>query len=311
MRWIITILILLAIGAIDPASGQDRKSPFGRRRTPTRKSPKKAEKEYEDRIAQSPPSTATEHLELARWCDEEGLKTQARTHYEEALKLNGSLEEAREALGWKKVNGAWESPEAGEEREKRKRAAASAHGIEVELACAADLTEDRLKEMADLFAGFNDDIWVCTRGNFYLKSISAADRSKEGNVRVGAEDIDKNFIKGGGITYNKDSPNAYMQVAGKCSVFTFIHEGGHLFFGLPDEYLNRPPGCPECVMVGGNMQGFGPGKWKFCDPRNHEARGEDCWTRIKKKFPKARYPNPDYDAECPFDCVVRINNTGR
>ena len=192
-----------------------------------------------------------------------------------------------------------------------KRKFAHAVGLELKLCVESDLTKERLTEMADLFASFSDDFWFATEGNFYVKSVVATDQSKAGNVRVFASEVDKQFTRGGGITHNPGSPGAYMEVAGKCSVFTFVHEGGHLFFSLPDEYKNRGNGgCPDCVMVGGNMEGFGPGKWKFCVAENHKEKGEPCWDRIRKKYPNVKFPNPDFPAEPPFKTEVTVNNGG-
>jgi hypothetical protein len=193
-----------------------------------------------------------------------------------------------------------------------RRKFAHAVGLEVKLGVESDLSRERLTEMAELFASFSDDMWFATEGNFYIKSVVATDQSKAGNVRVFASEVDKNFTRGGGITHNPGSPGAYMEVAGKCSVFTFVHEAGHLFFSLPDEYkTGQKGGCPECLMVGGNMEGFGPGKWKFCTSANHTDKGEPCWDRIRKKHPNVKFPNPGFPPEPPFKTDVTVNNTGK
>jgi hypothetical protein len=193
-----------------------------------------------------------------------------------------------------------------------KKIAKSAVGIDVKLAVAEDIPEARLKEMAELFAGFSDDLYVCTEGNFYIKSVVATDRSTEGNVRVSRGNVEKKFIAGGGVTYKMGSPGAYMDVAGNCSVYTFVHEGGHLFFSLPDEYKDKSGGggCPDCVMVGGNMEGFGPGKWKFCHAANHKAKGNSCWDRVRAKFPNVKYPNPKFSEFEPPKTDVKVINSG-
>jgi hypothetical protein len=129
---------------------------------------------------------------------------------------------------------------------------------------------------------------------------------------VSKGNVEKKFIAGGGVTHNMGSPNAYMDVAGQCSVFTFVHEGGHLFFLLPDEYKAKDGsgGCPECVMVGGNMEGFGPGKWKFCVAANHKAKGQACWDRIRTKYPGVKFPHPTFQDEEPPKTEVKVNNQG-
>lgn len=193
-----------------------------------------------------------------------------------------------------------------------KRKFVHAVGFEIKLAVEADVTKERLTEMANHFAAFSDDLWFATEGNFYIKSVTATDKSKSGNVRVFATEVEKEFTRGGGMVHGKGSPGAYMEVAGRCSVFTFVHEGGHLFFHLPDEYKDKSGagGCPECVMVGGNMKGFGPGKWKFCTKQTHTDKGDACWDRIRKLYPNVKFPNPGFPAEPPFTTEVLVNNTG-
>lgn len=193
-----------------------------------------------------------------------------------------------------------------------KRKFSHAVGLELKLGVEADLSKERLTEMAHHFAGFSDDLWFATEGNFYIQSIAATDKSKAGNVRVFATEVEKEFTRGGGMVHGRGTPGAYMEVAGRCSVFTFVHEGGHLFFHLPDEYLNKQGGggCPECVMVGGNMKGFGPGKWKFCTKQTHTDKGEACWDRIRKLYPNVKFPHPGFPPEPPFTTDVVVNNTG-
>lgn len=263
--------------------------------------------DYERKVRQRPPKDARDHLRLARWCRSRGLKNLAEMHYRKALELDPDLKEARRGL--EGLSGKAHRGKREEGKPERRRS--TAVGLEVKLAVEEDISRERLQEMADHFASFSDDIWVCTEGNFYIKSVVATDRSTQGNVRVGRGDVEKRFIRGGGMTV----PGSHMQVAGRCSVFTFVHEGGHLFFGLPDEYKSRGGGCPACVMIGGNMEGFGPGKWKLCDASNHTGKGPDCWTRLRRKYPHAKHPNPEYEKDGgkgpPEKTRVVVNNTGR
>jgi len=51
--------------------------------------------------------TAAAHVELARWCQEQGLTAAQRTHLKRALELDPDCEAARAALGYVRVGGLW------------------------------------------------------------------------------------------------------------------------------------------------------------------------------------------------------------
>ncbi|HLG42526.1 MAG TPA: hypothetical protein VI643_04105 [Planctomycetota bacterium] len=261
--------------------------------------------EYDEKTVKEKPQTADDHVKLGKWCKSKGLEGLAKLHFERALGLDAENEEAKRGLGMRKVGEKWLSAEEAEKLEAAKRAAENAYAIEIKLAVFDDISKERLQQMADLFAGFSDDLWFATEGNAYIKSIVATDKSRDGTVWVMSGDVEKEFIEGGGRT-----KGGHMEVAGKCSVYTFVHEGGHLFFGLPDEYKSMGGGCPSCLMVGGNMEGFGPGKWKFCTEATHTGPGGPCWPKIKARFPKFTFPNPNAPKEPPFETKVSISNQG-
>ncbi len=52
------------------------------------------------------------HQKLALWCEQNGLKDQAVAHFHQALRLDPSREVAWKHLGYKKVGGRWQKPEA-------------------------------------------------------------------------------------------------------------------------------------------------------------------------------------------------------
>ena len=61
---------------------------------------------YVERRAKSP-STAAAQLELGSWCDQHSLPDLARVHYEAALSLDSSLEDAHRKLGHVYQDGIW------------------------------------------------------------------------------------------------------------------------------------------------------------------------------------------------------------
>ena len=64
------------------------------------------QREYTHRVL-SMPDTAAAHVELARWCQANGLTDRARVHWQEAVARDADCAEARAALGFVKRNMAW------------------------------------------------------------------------------------------------------------------------------------------------------------------------------------------------------------
>jgi hypothetical protein len=57
------------------------------------------------------PDTAQAHWQLAEWCDENGLKAEAKAHLTAVVRLNPAREEAWKKLGYQKPKGKWTTPE--------------------------------------------------------------------------------------------------------------------------------------------------------------------------------------------------------
>lgn len=61
---------------------------------------------YYARRAESP-DTMEGHRNLARWCEKQGLNAQARAHFNRVLEFNGDDAEARQKLGFRRLNRVW------------------------------------------------------------------------------------------------------------------------------------------------------------------------------------------------------------
>ncbi len=76
---------------------------------------------YAAKSAALAPADAKGHVDLALWCRRAGLTDESRQEFEKALAADAECTEARQALGWRKVNGAWtqepEKPAPGMEGE--------------------------------------------------------------------------------------------------------------------------------------------------------------------------------------------------
>lgn len=68
------------------------------------------EREYDEKLPSVPPN-ATGNWEMAQWCGERGLKAQREFHLEQVLKHDAEHEEARRALGFRKLDGKWQRPD--------------------------------------------------------------------------------------------------------------------------------------------------------------------------------------------------------
>ena len=63
--------------------------------------------EYQKRLAQLNQDDADAHSKLGAWARANGLKLQARGHFEKAIALNPNHAAARQALGYRLVGGKW------------------------------------------------------------------------------------------------------------------------------------------------------------------------------------------------------------
>ncbi len=135
-------------------------------------------KEYLERRSKTP-GTADGKLRLAAWCQEKGLKEQARAHYEAVLRLDPSREVALRHLGYQKHGGRWAKPDdlAAEKLENEHQRHADAHwkprlekireGLENPHKARREKAENAMAEVTDpravpligkMFAGGNEHL---------------------------------------------------------------------------------------------------------------------------------------------------------
>jgi hypothetical protein len=83
--------------------------------------PTKSEIEYYRKMREAPPETAEDHVEVAGWCAQRGLKDLRIAHYERAVELDPNNRTARDGAGYKEdADGRWQKKEVvmGEQRGK-------------------------------------------------------------------------------------------------------------------------------------------------------------------------------------------------
>lgn len=73
-------------------------------------------------LKEKAPRTIAGHLKLAEWCDQHGLKAEARLHYSEVARLDPKRESAWRKLGYRKVGHRWMSQAQITDAEEQKKA---------------------------------------------------------------------------------------------------------------------------------------------------------------------------------------------
>ena len=105
---------------------------------------------YRARLRETP-DTPEGHMALARWCREQGLKTEFKDQCLAALNLKADYAEAREALGYRKVAGVCMSPEDRQAME----AAAKAPALDASEGMAQEKEDGEVVE--GTFIGWTED----------------------------------------------------------------------------------------------------------------------------------------------------------
>jgi hypothetical protein len=88
-----------------------------------------------------------------------------------------------------------------------------------------------------------------------------------------------------------------IHLGGAFQIFTFVHEWGHVAYGLPDEYS---PQCGQCMQAST--------AWTWCDDsdHNHSSHPMSCWSIILSAVPQWNHPNTGYAATPPPIEVVEL-----
>ncbi|TET36738.1 MAG: hypothetical protein E3J72_07830 [Planctomycetota bacterium] len=272
-------------------------------------------------------NTANGHFEMGEWCREKEFDAQAKAHFKEVLKLNPKHEKARERLGIKKITPKTTPKTTPEkksmkpvvkkddkvedkkeekakkkkpivERIKKKKKKKSKGGIPIPFtitaSCAWDADNAWLHRFGKHIKAGSEYLFMVTRGQMYVSVVTISDQTPRSECIAENKDGIKT-----GRGYAWTGAGA-MHVGGKVLSYTFAHEFLHLKCGIPDEYTrDSKPACPICIMSAD------PKAHALCDSKTHKGEpGRDCFSLLRKRFPRIR---EDYDAEgkeCPETKVV-------
>jgi hypothetical protein len=271
-------------------------------------------------------NTADGHFEMGEWCSEKEFSAQAKAHFKEVLKLDPKHEKARERLGIKKTqpkttpekkttkpvakkDDKAEDKTKKEEKKKKKKPIVerikkkkkkkkSRGGIPIPFtitaSCAWDADNAWLHRFGGRIKAGSEFLFMVTRGQMYVSVVTISDQTPRSECIAENKDSIKT---GRGYAW---TGGGAMHVGGKVLAYTFAHEFMHLKCGLPDEYTSDGrPACPICIMSAD------PKAHALCDSKTHIGKpGTDCFSLLRKKFPRIR---EDYDSEgkeCPETKVI-------
>lgn len=244
--------------------------------------------EYDEKVRKKPPKTASDHVDLGKWCKKKGLKKKAQLHFSRAVELDPDEASARKELGHVRVGEWWVPKEEQKEAEKRWKKEQERLAKLIPWSCKITYDKDIPADWYEK-TKFRDRmmdacvwLWYASWGQIYLKEIVIEDRaSKQGNFYIDVLDQEPNREG----QFGSGPLGGPIAVGGLVNGGTIIHEMMHIVLYVDDEY-----GCPKCLMTQIGKENF-PRPF-FCDDAIHDKskRGQSCWAALKKKYPSIRVP---------------------
>jgi len=159
-------------------------------------------------------------------------------------------------------------------------------GLDVTVAVKPDAPPEFFEQLKKRFQLGSEKLFELTEGQMYLRALIIRDKEQVGAIIITR--LDGQFLEDGKPTAGQvqfSGGSAIMLLPGEFHPYTFVHEAGHMWLRLPDEYGDKPS-C-SCVMSAGQTM-----KPKFCDAgTQHSGEGASCWERILRAYPNWKHPN--------------------
>jgi tetratricopeptide (TPR) repeat protein len=216
--------------------------------------------------------------DLATWCIKNQLPEQALKHFEEALKAdpkNKTIEKQKA-----KFEKHLEKEKEKEEEYRLKHQDA----FVLRLTYNYEISEELLDNTVQTLKNSNRFLYKITDGYAYLKKVSIELGLDNGDYRVRKDKQNSELGGAKGVTRG-----SVVFIEENFHEITFVHELGHLKYGIPDEYIPavRKP-CSSCLvadqvfMIQESMnekEHLG----MICDDYIHDGEGMPCWDYLKQK----------------------------
>lgn len=220
-------------------------------------------------------------LKLADWCLKQSLNDYALIHCEEALKASPDNKNAQKKLDAVKKM-IQEAVDKEEEYRKKNQDA-----FVLRLTYNYDISEELIQRDIEAIKESNRYLYQMTDGFAYLKAVSIELGLDNGDYRVRKDN--KNSELGGAKGVTKGS---VVFIEESFHAITFVHELGHLKYGIPDEYIpqtTKP--CSSCLVADKVYAEepeaqYDPDKKylsMICDEYVHDGEGKPCWDNLRRK----------------------------
>lgn len=158
--------------------------------------------------------------------------------------------------------------------------------LDVTVAIRPDAPPEFYEPLQRRFQQGSDRLFQLTGGQMYIRSMTIRDKEQAAQIIITR--LDGQFLEDGKPVAGQvqfSGRTGLMLLPGEFHPYTFVHEAGHLWLGLPDEYGDKP-GC-ECIMSAGRSM-----KAKFCDNAGaHTGEGPSCWERILARYTGWKHSN--------------------
>lgn len=170
--------------------------------------------------------------------------------------------------------------------------------VELAVSVEPDASPEWLAATHAHFVKAAEQLYTSTWGNMAIVKITITDRetTKDGDVVL--ENLNGTMCTSWKGVYGWWDEEKRLRLGGRFLVLTFVHEWGHVKFGLPEEYDDNT--CPCYQSTNDTI------RYYWCTAENHVGAGRSCWERICQVYPTWTFP--DRSAIAPMPAVAAFTN---
>ncbi|MEK7483699.1 MAG: hypothetical protein AABZ60_05115 [Planctomycetota bacterium] len=236
---------------------------------------------YEEKKNQVGLSDTVGLIKVADWCLSQELRDLAVLHYGEAIKSDPKNKDAPKKLEKLKKGIEDDAKKAEEYRLKTQDA------FVLRLTYNYDISEALLERDKEAIKESNRYLYQMTEGFAYLKSVTIELGLDNGDYRVRHDPKNSELEGNKGVT-----SGSVVYIEENFHAITFVHELGHLKYGVPDEYIPKTTKpCSSCLVAATVFAEepeaqYDPDKHylpMICDEYIHDGEGTPCWENLRRK----------------------------